>query len=222
MMNIKEIYEKFDAVGSLTFATIDEGYPETRIAHFFAYDDEGLYFRTMFPKPFYKQLKETEKVSVCGLYGSTEIAHGEDGLPEFEPGYSIRVTGDIKEVSLEEIKNKPTNKELFHLGIKDVEKYPAMRIFVLYRGKGEVFDYDFETKLRDHKLLRINFSFNGFTDKVFSLGIKENCIGCGKCFRKCSFKAIEKNGDDYIINRRKCDVCGDCIVACPVDAIGEK
>ena len=221
-MDIKEIYEKFDAIGSLTFATVNGGYPETRIAHFFAYDDEGLYFRTMFSKPFYKQLKGEEKVSVCGLYGSTEVSHGEDGLPEFEPGYTIRVTGDTREVSLEEIRGKGINKELFDVGIKDVEKYPAMRIFVLYRGKGEVFDYDFETKFRDHKLRRTNFTFNGFSDQVFSLEIKDNCVRCGRCMKRCSFKAIEKTGEDYTIDRRRCDVCGDCVVACPVDAIGEK
>lgn len=221
-MEIKEIYEKLDAIGTLTFATINEGYPETRIAHFFAYDEEGLYFRVMFPKPFYKQLKEGNKVSVCGLYGSTEVTHDEKGMPEFQPGYSMRVTGDIREIPLDEIREKSVNKELFDVGIKDVEKYPAMRIFSLYRGKGEVFDYDFETKFRDHKLLRTNFSFNGFNNQVFSLEIKDNCIGCGRCLKKCSFKAICKIGEDYIIDRRKCDVCGDCIIACPVDAIGEK
>ena len=35
MMTIKEIYEEFDKIGCLTFATVSkEGYPETRIAHF--------------------------------------------------------------------------------------------------------------------------------------------------------------------------------------------
>ena len=59
-MTIKEIYNQFDKIGSVVFATIDEGYPETRIAHFFAYDDKGLYFRTMTTKPFYHQLKSTK------------------------------------------------------------------------------------------------------------------------------------------------------------------
>jgi ferredoxin len=46
-MKIAEIYAKFEQIGCLTFATIDGGYPQTRIAHLFAYDHEGLYFRTM-------------------------------------------------------------------------------------------------------------------------------------------------------------------------------
>lgn len=45
-MKIEEIYKKFDDIGCLTFATIDGDYPETRIAHLFAWDEEGLYFRT--------------------------------------------------------------------------------------------------------------------------------------------------------------------------------
>ena len=63
-MDIADIYEKFDQIGCLTFATIDKDIPQTRIAHLFAHDNEGLYFRTMITKPFYEQLKKTEKVSM--------------------------------------------------------------------------------------------------------------------------------------------------------------
>ena len=57
-MTIKEIYEKFDKIGCLTFATVnEEGEPETRIAHLRGYDNEGIYFMTMFTKGFYRELK---------------------------------------------------------------------------------------------------------------------------------------------------------------------
>ena len=72
-MDIKAIYKKFDQVGCLTFATIEKDTPQTRIAHLFAYDDEGLYFRTMIVKPFYKQLKKTGRVSICGMYPETKV-----------------------------------------------------------------------------------------------------------------------------------------------------
>ena len=39
-MTIKEIYEKFDQIGCTTFSTIHNGVVESRIAHFFAYDEE--------------------------------------------------------------------------------------------------------------------------------------------------------------------------------------
>ena len=80
-MGIADIYEKFDQIGCLTFATIDKGIPQTRIAHLFAYDDEGLYFRTMITKPFYNQLKKTEKVSICGMFPKTSVSHNERGMP---------------------------------------------------------------------------------------------------------------------------------------------
>ena len=37
-MDIAEIYNKFDQIGCLAFATIDHGYPQTRIAHLFAHE----------------------------------------------------------------------------------------------------------------------------------------------------------------------------------------
>ena len=46
-MDIADIYDKFDQIGCLTFATIDKGIPQTRIAHLFAHDHEGLYYRRM-------------------------------------------------------------------------------------------------------------------------------------------------------------------------------
>lgn len=48
MLSIKDVYEKFDEIGCCSFATLDgNGGVDSRIAHFFAYDDEGLYLRTM-------------------------------------------------------------------------------------------------------------------------------------------------------------------------------
>lgn len=218
-MNIKEIYDKFDAIGSVTFATIDGDYPETRIAHFFAQDEQGLYFRTMTTKPFYHQLKTTNTVSVCGLHAATEVTHDEEGLPVFDPGFSIRVTGNVKEVDTEYIKEKAkTNKE-FKMGYDDIVKYPALRAFVIYIARGEIFDYDFELNSRDHKLLRTRFTFNGEVYPNRGLKINDNCVNCGACMRACSFKAISKGDTHYEIDQTKCDACGDCTLACNFEAI---
>ena len=40
-MTIKEIYEKFDRIGCTTFSTIHDRRVESRIAHFFAWDEDG-------------------------------------------------------------------------------------------------------------------------------------------------------------------------------------
>lgn len=116
-MTIKEIFDYFDKIGCCTFATIGGDYPETRIAHFLVHDHESIYFMTMNTKPFYKQLKETGKVSVCGLYADSQVKETDDENLLFDNGYFIRLTGDVREVSMDEIKAK--NNPAFSYCITD-------------------------------------------------------------------------------------------------------
>jgi ferredoxin len=218
-MNIADIYEKFDQIGCLTFATIDTDYPQTRIAHLFAYDQEGLYFRTMVTKAFYQQLSKTKKVSICGMFPKTSVSHDAQGMPYFEPGYTIRATGDIREIPFKTLQKKAAANQMFLLGVKDIEKYPAMTTFCLYRAWGEVFDFDFEMERRDHKLLRTKFSFGGQAIPFRGVRITEECIACGLCQEKCTFKAIFQHDDKFVIDQARCDVCGDCYTICPSQAV---
>lgn len=220
MMTIKEIFEHFDQIGCCTFATIDGAYPETRIAHFLVYDDEGIYFMTMNTKPFYRQLTATGKVSVCGLYAKADVHATADGGLHFDPGYFIRITGDVREVTMDEIRAK--NNPAFSYCIEDHERYPSMIAFVLYRAKGEIYDYDFDKEHRDHKLERERFSFGGMELEKAGLTITDKCIGCGKCAKSCSFAAIEQDGKQYRINGHRCDECGNCVINCPAGAIKHK
>ncbi len=218
-MEIAEIYAKFDQIGCLTFVTIDEGYPQTRIAQLFAHDPEGLYFRTMITKPFYAQLKQTAKVSICGMYPKTSVSHDKEGMPYFAPGYTIRATGDIREVDFDTLQKKAVEEEMFMLGVKDIQKYPAMTTFCLYRAWGEVYDFDFEMEHRAHKLLRTGFGFGGMPIPERGMRINEACTACGACLENCSFKAIDQKDDRFIIDPVKCDVCGDCFTVCPAEAV---
>ncbi len=219
MMTIKEIYEKFDKIGCLTFATVNEkGDPETRIAHLRAYDDDGIYFMTMFTKDFYKHMKNNSKLSICGLNANTKVEHDENGFPIFEGGYAMRMTGNVEEISIDEIKKK--NNPLFDFCIKDYEKYNAMVVFCITNGYGDVFDYDFEKINRENKLQREYFAFNGSCENFKGLTIdKDKCISCGVCKKKCSFLAVVEDDGEYSIDRYRCDECGDCFINCPVNAI---
>jgi ferredoxin len=217
-MIIKEIYEKFDAIGCLTFSTMNGKYIESRIAHFIAYDDEGLYFGTMNTKPFYKQLTESKVLSVSGMYPKTYVEHDKNNLPYFAPGYTMRISGDIREITLEELKEKAKTNDGFNVAVHDIVKYPATKIFVLNRAWGECFDFDFEMENRDNKIERERFTYGGMEVEPAGLTITDKCISCGKCAEVCTFKAI-KPGTPYEIIGNRCDECGNCFEACPVKAI---
>lgn len=219
-MNIEEIFNAFDKVGCLTFTSVNqENEPESRIAHLRAYDDDGIYFMTMHTKDFYKQLKENPSISICGLCADTKVIHDDEGKPIFDAGYSIRMTGKVKEISMEKIKAK--KNPIFDFCIYDQEKYPAMVVFCITQGSGDIFDYDFEKLKRENKLERTYFSFNGRKIKYKGLHIdQKKCISCGICKKKCSFLAIQENGRKYTIDKYRCDECGDCFLNCPKGAIG--
>lgn len=103
MLSIAEVYELFDKVGCCSFATLDgKGGVDSRIAHFFAHDENGLYLRTMTGKPFYRQMVEGGKLSVCGEVTAAPCEWDEDNMPHFQPGYMVRVSGDVRELSTEE------------------------------------------------------------------------------------------------------------------------
>jgi ferredoxin len=173
----------------------------------------------MFVKAFYKQLITTGKVSICGMYPKTQLSHDKNGMPYFPPGYAIRITGDVKEISFDTLKEKASAHVLFALGVKDIEKYPAMTTFCMFKGHGEIFDYDFEMEQRSHKLLRTSFSIGDAPIPLHGVRITEECTGCGQCLEKCSFKAIYLDSGKYVIDHDKCDVCGDCYIVCPARAV---
>ena len=224
MKTIQEIYEDFDRIGCLTFATVtEEGYPETRIAHLFAWDEEGLYFLTMNHKPFAHQLRNSGKLSICGMNSAPQAVLDEKMLPSFEAGYSMKATGDVREVSLDEIREKAKTNSLFMTGVNDWDRYRDEIFFCLHRFWGERYDFDYELEYRGHKLIREFFVFGGY-EKAFS-GMRidqEKCIRCGKCFAKCAeyhFHAVSRKEDGYYIDTTRCDVCGNCTTVCPVGAI---
>lgn len=220
-MTLQEIYDGFDRIGCASFSTRTEDGVESRIAHFFAWDDEGLYLRTMCTKPFYRQLKQYGTLSVCGMYPDTRVTHDENNLPGFQPGYTIRIAGDVRELSPEEVARKAERDRNFNVAVHDIKKYPATRVFVLHKAQGELYDYDFARQHRDHKLERRRFAYGGASHAEAGLSITDACVECGSCLAACTFNAIEE-GSPYRINGARCDECGNCWNGCPADAIRHK
>lgn len=223
MLSIKEVYEEFEKIGCCTFATPDgKGGVETRIAHFFAYDDEGLYLRTMDVKPFFRQMMESGRLSVCGERTDGRCTWDEDNMPHFQPGRMMRVSGRVRLLSQEEVDAKASESPLFNVAVYDINKYPRTRVLVLCSAHGELYDYDFNMVHRDHKILRERFCWGGDELEAPGLSIDpERCVACGACARACTHKAIVP-GDVYSIRGERCDECGNCFNACPVGAVRDK
>lgn len=220
-MELKELYELIETIGCMTFSTIGKnGEVQSRIAHFNGYDEDGLYFRTMTSKPYYRQLMKHKKLTVCGMTDQRVLEHLEDGTPVFPTSYVIRMIGDIKNVPYEVICEKAKKTEALKTAVQDGVKYPTMKDanFVMHRAKVEIYDTDFEKVNRENKLKRTRFSFGNYEFNLAGPTITNTCIGCGLCKKNCSFLAIEE-GKPYRINPVYCDDCGTCMTVCPVGAI---
>lgn len=94
-------------------------------------------------------MKETGKVSVCGLCAKREVEIADDGNLIFDAGYFIRLIGDVLEISMEDLQTP--NDLSFAYCLADQQRYPVMTTFIVYRAEGEIFDYDFEKCSQDHK-----------------------------------------------------------------------
>ncbi|MFW5498983.1 MULTISPECIES: 4Fe-4S binding protein [unclassified Maridesulfovibrio] len=220
-MTLKDITEAVEKIGCLSVTTLDGGIMHSRIISICGGDDEGIYFLTMNVKPFYRQLKANPQVSMCGIYPtSRKEGKNSEGQPYFPPGYTLRITGEAREVSMDELRAKAEAGNPIHQYVlEDHERYPAICMFCVHKGKGEIFDFDFEMEHRDHKLLRTRFAFGGEGFNEAGARINpEKCIACGECQEACTFKAIVP-GDVYRVDGFRCDECGSCMLVCPVEAI---
>lgn len=222
MLSIEEVFNEFQEIGCCGFATVDEkGCLSSRIAHFFAYDEEGLYLRTMTGKPFYRELVRGGQLSVTGERTAGACTWDEDNMPHFQPGIMMRVSGRVRQLTPEEVAAKAATSDLFNVAVYDIGKYPETVVFVLESAWGEKYRYDFNMVEMDHKVLRERFSWGGATFAEPGFHITDDCIGCGACAEACTHKAIIP-GSPYSIRGSWCDECGNCHNACPVGAVVEK
>lgn len=222
MLSITETFDEFQRIGCCGFATLDgHGGVSSRIAHFFAADEEGLYLRTMTGKPFYRELVEGGQLSVTGERTGAPCSWDEDCMPHFQPGVMMRVSGHVRELTRQEVDAKAAANPQFNVALYDIYKYPETVVFVLDSAWGERYDYDFNMVMRDHKIERERFCWGGASIPEAAFHITDACIACGACAQACTHKAIVA-GAPYRILGNRCDECGNCHHACPVGAVAEK
>jgi ferredoxin len=200
---------------------VDEETLHSRIISICGSDEQGIYFLTMDVKPFYRQLKKNPHLALCGIYPSgRKTGKNTVGQPTFAPGFTLRISGRAREIPEDEVRQKADAGSAIHkYFLEDAARYPAIRFFCIHRGKGEIYDFDFEIENRDHKLLRRRFAFGGETFNEAGARINPDaCIACGECFEVCTFKAIIP-GEAYRVDGSRCDECGSCSRVCPQDAI---
>ena len=47
----------------------------------------------------------------------------------------------------------------------------------------------------------------------------ESCTGCGECVEACPLDAVEIENDIAVVNQEECGDCGSCTDVCPTEAI---
>ncbi len=73
-------------------------------------------------KPFYRQLKESGRLAVSGERTEAKVAFDENNLPLFKPGYQMRVSGEVRELSMAEVEAKAPHDRNFNVAVYDIAK----------------------------------------------------------------------------------------------------
>jgi uncharacterized pyridoxamine 5'-phosphate oxidase family protein/Pyruvate/2-oxoacid:ferredoxin oxidoreductase delta subunit len=184
-------------VKSVAFATVNNEWPDARIADVMLVEEDGVYLITARGKPYYQQLMSDKKLAICGM----------------DQNYvAVRVVGDVQlcddRVWVDKIfEHNPMMNDLYPGKKRDI-----LEAFHLYRGKGEIFDLSIEPPVRER------FAFGGETVNPPGYRITEKCAACGDCIAACPVDVITA-GDIYHIDGTRCLECGRCAEMCPEDAI---
>lgn len=183
-------------IKSVTFATVENGYPKARIADVMFVEDQKIYFTTARGKSFYRQLINNPNVAIVGMD---------------EKYKTIRVNGKVRK------EGRHIVDKIFELNpmmneIYSGEKRDILEAFCVYEGVGEILD------LGSMPLTRKRFSFGGVD--VIDLGYKINdkCISCGIC-KEVSTQNCISNDSGYKIISELCIECGRCYENCKSNAI---
>ena len=184
-------------IKSVAFATVNNGEPAVRIADVMIVENDGLYFLTARGKPFFKQLKEEQKLAICGMDSNYVTA---------------RVVGDIQLCDDRGVVDKIFEHNPMMNDLYPGRKRNILEAFHMFRGRGEIFDLSIEPPKRER------FAFGGETVNPSGFRITGKCIACDICLEACPVGVISQ-GDVYRIDGSGCLECGTCAEVCPEDAV---
>ena len=184
-------------IKSVAFATVNHGEPAVRIADVMLVKENGLYSLTARGKSYYRQLKESKRLSICGM----------------DRNYvTVRIVGDIRFCEDQKVVDEIFEQNPMMNDLYPGEKRRILEAFYMYRGKGEFFDLSIEPPKRER------FAFGGEMVNPAGYRITNTCTACGVCLDACPVDVITK-GDVYKVEGGRCLECGACEEVCPEDAV---
>ena len=197
-----------DEIHSVVIATVDGvGRPAARVIDIMLADDRSLYFITAKGKAFYEQLMGNPYVAVSGMCGGAGTMYKK----------AVSIRGKSVNLGAEKL------KEVFEQNPYMAEIYPqeesrsALEMFQVAEGTGEFFDLSVKPIFRDTFVL-------GDEEKKQTGGyfITDRCHGCRICYSKCPQKCIDLSVKPLVIQQEHCLHCGNCMEACPFDAVEKR
>ena len=113
----------------------------------------------------------------------------------------------------------------FYSQLMMAEIYPqeesgrALEVFQVAEGTGEFFDLSVKPIYRDTFVLGAG---QQETEEPGGYFITDRCHGCRICYSKCPQKCIDMSAKPFVIQQEHCLHCGNCMEACPFDAVEKR
>ena len=197
-----------EEIHSTVIATVDkEGKPVTRVIDIMLADEDSLYFITAKGKAFYAQLMENPYVAISGMCG------GEGTMNK----KAVSIRGKAVNIGPARL------KEVFEQNPYMAEIYPqeesrtALEVFQVAEGTGEFFDLSVKPIFRDTFVLG-----GSAAGQQGGYLITDRCHGCRICYSKCPQKCIDMSARPFVIRQEHCLHCGNCMEACPFEAVEQR
>lgn len=187
-------------------ATTDkDGLPVTCAIDMMDADGNGLYFLTARGKGFYNRLKKDGYMALTGMKGEDTMS-----------SVAVSVRGRVKELGSGPLprllEKNPYMQEIY----PTPESRKALTVFQLYAGSGDWFD------LSQKPIERFSFSFGEAQAESEGYFITDACAGCRACEAVCPQGCIDFTSAPPAIRQEHCLRCGNCMEACPRNAILRK